>query len=393
MLRIGWAQDPETLNPFVGLDEEDYTVWAMNWDLLVNFSPKDLSPAPGHRQELDGLRRQEDDHLQARPGREVVRRQADHLRGRQVVARACSATTALLFTSYTDERHQDRHAATRHGRDPHHAARTRGSSAASSSTSCPKHIWGKVPVKKLTGTYKPKLPLVGSGPVHRHRVPARARSSRMERNPNSAGTSRPSTRSSTSSTATRTRSSARCSSARSTSSSRSSRSASPAWASETNIETVRAPHARPSPSSPSTSARRSICPDAKFNPAVQDRDRAPGDRLRDRPRADQHDRRAAAPRSPPTGSCPTSTSPSTSSPRRTTRSTPTRPTRSSTTPGWEMGDDGVRDEGRRDGCSSTSTCARSRLQHPGGEARRRDGEGDRRRVQRPGGEHRTSSPT
>ena len=47
MLRIGWAQDPQTLNPFVGQDEEDYTIWAMNWDLLVNFSPEDLSPAPG----------------------------------------------------------------------------------------------------------------------------------------------------------------------------------------------------------------------------------------------------------------------------------------------------------------------------------------------------------
>ncbi len=28
----------------------------------------------------------------------------------------------------------------------------------------PKHIWGKVPVKELTGSYQPDLPLVGSGP-------------------------------------------------------------------------------------------------------------------------------------------------------------------------------------------------------------------------------------
>jgi ABC-type transport system substrate-binding protein len=47
ILRIGWAQDPGTLNPFVGLDEEDYSVWALNWDLLVNFDPKTLDPAPG----------------------------------------------------------------------------------------------------------------------------------------------------------------------------------------------------------------------------------------------------------------------------------------------------------------------------------------------------------
>ena len=65
-LKLGWAQDPQTLNPFVGQDEEDFRVWAINWDLLVNFSPKDLSPAPGHRQELGRLRRQEDGHVPAR---------------------------------------------------------------------------------------------------------------------------------------------------------------------------------------------------------------------------------------------------------------------------------------------------------------------------------------
>jgi peptide/nickel transport system substrate-binding protein len=47
VLRIGWGQDPQTLNPFVGLDEEDYTIWAINWDLPISFSPEDLTPAPG----------------------------------------------------------------------------------------------------------------------------------------------------------------------------------------------------------------------------------------------------------------------------------------------------------------------------------------------------------
>src|SRR4029453_2908254 len=46
-LKIGWAQDPQTLNPFVAQDEENFRVWALDWDLLVNFSPTDLTPAPG----------------------------------------------------------------------------------------------------------------------------------------------------------------------------------------------------------------------------------------------------------------------------------------------------------------------------------------------------------
>ena len=38
----------------------------------------------------------------------------------------------------------------------------------------PEHIWGKVPLKELTGAYQPDMPLVGSGPYIGHRVRARA---------------------------------------------------------------------------------------------------------------------------------------------------------------------------------------------------------------------------
>ena len=47
VLRLGQAQDVQTLNPFVAQDEENFRAWSLNWDLLVNFSPDDLSPVPG----------------------------------------------------------------------------------------------------------------------------------------------------------------------------------------------------------------------------------------------------------------------------------------------------------------------------------------------------------
>ena len=54
MLKIGWAQDPQTLSPFVDHDEEDFRVWAINYDLLVNFRPEDpRAGARRPRQELD----------------------------------------------------------------------------------------------------------------------------------------------------------------------------------------------------------------------------------------------------------------------------------------------------------------------------------------------------
>ncbi|MEA2401024.1 MAG: peptide/nickel transport system substrate-binding protein, partial [Thermoleophilaceae bacterium] len=47
VLKIGQGQDIQTLNPFVAQDEENFRVWALNWDLLVSFDPDDLTPAPG----------------------------------------------------------------------------------------------------------------------------------------------------------------------------------------------------------------------------------------------------------------------------------------------------------------------------------------------------------
>jgi ABC-type transport system substrate-binding protein len=38
------VSEPSSLNPMVGYLGTDYTLWAMNYDLLINFSPSDFSP-------------------------------------------------------------------------------------------------------------------------------------------------------------------------------------------------------------------------------------------------------------------------------------------------------------------------------------------------------------
>jgi len=53
VLRFGWAQEPDNLNPFVGQNEEDFTIWSINWDLPIGFSPKDLSPVPAIAQDWE----------------------------------------------------------------------------------------------------------------------------------------------------------------------------------------------------------------------------------------------------------------------------------------------------------------------------------------------------
>ena len=45
-LHVGWLQEPDNLNPFIGIQGTDYMLWHMNYDFLVGFDPKTLEPRP-----------------------------------------------------------------------------------------------------------------------------------------------------------------------------------------------------------------------------------------------------------------------------------------------------------------------------------------------------------
>jgi peptide/nickel transport system substrate-binding protein len=184
VLKIGWAQDPQTLNPFVGLDEEDYTAWAINWDLLVGFSPKDFSPVPGIAQSWD-----------ISPDKKTVTfhlvPNAKWSDGKPITSTDVKysletlGSHGALFTSYTDTvtsiETPDAHTVVVKTKRPD--ARIVGGLFI---YILPKHIWGKVPIKDLTGSYKPQLPLVGSGPYVVTQF-EHGRILTMERNPNFRG--------------------------------------------------------------------------------------------------------------------------------------------------------------------------------------------------------------
>ena len=46
VLRLGWLNEADSLNPFVGYELSSYEVWALNYDLLVGYDTGG-SPAPG----------------------------------------------------------------------------------------------------------------------------------------------------------------------------------------------------------------------------------------------------------------------------------------------------------------------------------------------------------
>jgi peptide/nickel transport system substrate-binding protein len=46
VLRIGWTNDPDNLNPFIGYETSSYEIWMLNYDFLVGYGPS-LEAAPG----------------------------------------------------------------------------------------------------------------------------------------------------------------------------------------------------------------------------------------------------------------------------------------------------------------------------------------------------------
>jgi peptide/nickel transport system substrate-binding protein len=184
VLKIGWEQDPQTLSPFTDQDEESYRIWAINYDLLVNFSPDNLGPVAGIAKSWDvsddgktvtftleeGLKWSDGEPLTSKD----VKYSLDTL-GRH----------GILFTSYTENIDSVQ------APDPTTVIvkMTRPDTRIVGGLFVyilPEHIWGKQTVKQLTGSYRPEAPIVGSGPY----VVTEFDSNqivRMERNPNWRG--------------------------------------------------------------------------------------------------------------------------------------------------------------------------------------------------------------
>jgi peptide/nickel transport system substrate-binding protein len=180
VLRIGWSQDPKTLNPFVGVNEEEFTIWAINWELLVGFNPEDLTPAPAIAESWDV----------SEDGRTVTFHLIEGAKwsdGEPITSEDVKFSletlgeNGLLFTGYTEGvtaiKTPDEHTVVLETKQPN--ARLIGDLFV---YILPEHVWGKVPVDELTGGYQPELPLVGSGPYIVTEF-ERSRIVRMEPNP------------------------------------------------------------------------------------------------------------------------------------------------------------------------------------------------------------------
>jgi peptide/nickel transport system substrate-binding protein len=184
VLKIGWGQDVQTLNPFVAQDEENFRIWALNWDLLVNFSPDDVSPAPGIAESWDISKDKKAvtfhllEDAKWSDGKPITSKDVKY-------SLETLGTNGLIFSGYTSNvtkvETPDEHTVVVHTDQPD--ARIVGGLFV---YMIPEHVYGKSTVKQLTGSYQPKLPLVGSGPFIVTEF-TRGRIVKMERNPNWRG--------------------------------------------------------------------------------------------------------------------------------------------------------------------------------------------------------------
>jgi peptide/nickel transport system substrate-binding protein len=183
VLRIGWGQDPQTLNPFVGLDEEDYTIWALTWDLLVGFDPEDLAPTAGIAEEWEV----------SEDGKTVTftLAQRNWSDGEPITSEDVKYSFETLgeegdlFAGYTSnvtsiETPDDQTVVINTKRPD---ARIIGGLFV---YILPEHIWGQESIEDLTTSFQPEIPMVGSGPYIVTEF-ERGRIIRMERNPEWTG--------------------------------------------------------------------------------------------------------------------------------------------------------------------------------------------------------------
>ena len=180
VLRIGWAQDPQSLNPFVALDEENFNVWSLNFDLLVNFSPDDLSPAPGIAESWEVSEDERTVTFKLDP--EKVWSDGEPVTSADVkYSLETLGSEGVIFSGYTDNitsiKTPDDQTVVIETKQPD--ARLVGGLFV---YIIPEHVYGKESIEDLTGSFQPELPLVGSGPYMVTEF-SRGRIIRMERNP------------------------------------------------------------------------------------------------------------------------------------------------------------------------------------------------------------------
>ena len=161
-LRIGWVQEPDNLNPFIGIQGTSYMLWHMNYDFLVGFDAETLEPRP----ELATSWEVSED---GKDWTFTIRDDATWQDGTPVTA----ADVAFTF-NYINENELLNLSAYTDGitgadviDDTHVVVHTRAPKANMLRMVVPilpEHIWSKIDGEAAASSYQNKPPVIGDGP-------------------------------------------------------------------------------------------------------------------------------------------------------------------------------------------------------------------------------------
>ena len=161
-LHIGWVQEPDNLNPFIGIQGTDYMLWHMNYDFLVGFDAKTLEPRPE-------LATKWEVSPDGKMWTFTIRGDSKWQDGVPVTARDVAFTfnyindnKLLNLATYTsgitkavavDDTHVQIY-----------TAKPKANMLRMIVPILPEHIWSKISGKAATTSYQNKPPIVGDGP-------------------------------------------------------------------------------------------------------------------------------------------------------------------------------------------------------------------------------------
>jgi peptide/nickel transport system substrate-binding protein len=162
VVRIGQLQDPDNLNPFIGIQGLDYQIWHLNYDFLVGFDAKTLAPRPELATSWTVSPDGKTWTFQTRPGVKW-----------QDGVPFTAADVAFTFNYIVKNNLSNLAVYT----DGITGARATGPNTVQISTRAPKanmlrmvvpilpqHIWSKISGKAASASFQNKPPIIGTGP-------------------------------------------------------------------------------------------------------------------------------------------------------------------------------------------------------------------------------------
>ncbi len=163
-LRLGWTNDPDNLNPFIGYESSSYEVWSINYDLLVGFRASDMTNQPNI-----GLATGWETSADGKVWTFTITDKATWQDGEPVTA----GDVAFTFNYILDNNlgmfidylaFIDKVEATDATHVVFTCSKPKANMLALWIPILPEHIWSKVSPKAVENSYKNSPPIIGSGP-------------------------------------------------------------------------------------------------------------------------------------------------------------------------------------------------------------------------------------